>query len=712
MSHFIKDLNEYESDMNVLPGYIELESIYISKMLDIPMADARERVKQALSHVGLVNPKVTFWHRDLETFDKAKDEMSLMDYINSVQSKSLTLAPSFTCYTKVDKDGNPFPSMHGEWCIENAQRRSVYKKKASECIANKDYLSAGINDAIQKTMKIKNNSLSGLYSLTVYPMSTHSSHYTLTSTTRIVASIGNIVSEKMIMGNRIYVNEDDPVTEFLAILSKMDKVLVEQVIARYGLSIPTVDDVMSMVEYNTFHYWRNDSTMFDIRAFVSKLDGIERTAVMYTMDLYHMDKLNTKVIGSMLTRLSMQMSGTSDDISILQNGDEALLNVLHHVCSDRIKGKKVEYTQFKGTPTADILVSTYINIKDTLDYYQDLIHAFFRVDVMPINVAKTKEMTRRAIVLSDTDSTCGSYYYWAEKYYGEGPIDTKRIGLSAAVMYFTTETMNHCLKLFTANTNTDKDRYKYISMKPEYFWSVFVPANVSKHYFNKALIKELMVLLKPDYGVSGVNLIATNIPKEYGAMQQKLIRDIIDTVEQGKKIDIEQVIEDLIATEQSIYQRSLQYDSGIYNFDKIRPEADYKGTWDKSNFFHYRFYQDIFAGKYMNSPEPPFVALKIPLTLQSKKDIDNWIASIEDKTIRDNAESFFKKVNKDGIGMVRLSKTTVDGQGIPDELKPIVDHKKIILNIMSPFYMVLETLNIFLPENTTLSELYNVSKLK
>ena len=57
-------------------------------------------------------------------------------------------------------------------------------------------------------------------------------------------------------------------------------------------------------------------------------------------------------------------------------------------------------------------------------------------------------MLRDSIVLSDTDSTCGSYDKWVNWYYGEDVFHAESIGIAGAIMTINNQIMDHFIKVF------------------------------------------------------------------------------------------------------------------------------------------------------------------------------------------------------------------------------------------------------------------------
>jgi hypothetical protein len=136
---------------------------------------------------------------------------------------------------------------------------------------------------------------------------------------------------------------------------------------------------------------------------------------------------------------------------------------------------------------------------------------FLITDLLPINIAFIKNMLRETIVLSDTDSTCATYEDWVKWYQSDNVFGPRGIAITGVIMTIATTAIDHGIKVFAANMNIPKDRVSSIAMKNEYYWDVFVPTNVSKHYFADTWVKEGNVLPKSKNEIKGVNRVVYDI---------------------------------------------------------------------------------------------------------------------------------------------------------------------------------------------------------
>jgi hypothetical protein len=688
---FQKPLNEYQFDLDYINGYIHQHSMLLSRKLNQPYEKIKQLVTKQVKE-KFKDRAVTLYKKDLTTLDMEKTTMPLTQYVYSIEKEKLTLAPSFTCYTKVDKDGNPWVSMHSKWTDVNKRSRNEFKKKAKQFEAVGDKDNFIINNTLNVAAKTKNNSLSGKYSLLKYPTSRHSSHYSLTSFTRLVTSTANTLSESIVMGNRLYYNPMDVIRHIGAIISYTDITLVEEAVKRYKLAIPSTRDIMDMVLYNTYYYWRNEQMMDKIHGYVESLNEYERCAYLYTFDMYHLHKLNQPLIETLLTSLSTVHENITNDMKVVTSEEDYKVNLLHHVCYDELKGKGIKYGEFDGKPIAGVLASTMTNINKVLGNAELLIKAFFMSRVMPPNASSIKDAVRRAIVLSDTDSTVSFYYHYISKKYGTFELNRDSIAYAASTSIFVSESIRNVLIQLGKNMNVEEDVMCEIDMKSEYMFSTFIPSFGSKHYIEKTIIKELIQQFDK-IGFHGVSLIANKILKKYTAKKEELVAVLIDGVESGNKLDLSALIEFIKMLEREILEMIKSGDQSIFMFSDIKDKGAYKKPIS-SPYYHYMLWEEVFAETYGHVENPPYLAMKVSIIGDTHRRFMDTVKSIANEDIRNKWLMFLEKIPKDKMTQLIIPYDIVNSNGIPDEIFSIIDKNKIVIDVLQPFYTVLETVGI------------------
>jgi len=697
---FMLEDREYYEARGISPynTYFSNKKFYLDK-LDVVVSD--EDIKSYIGNSGFKDPIATFYNRDSTTFDKAEDTLTMSAYVNSIHEQDLTVAPSLTCYRK------DIPSLDADWTVENVVLRSKYKSEAKVYEMKKDFVNYGIYSAMEKTKKMKNNALSGLYSVEALPIHTHSAHYSLTSTTRMTSGIGNVLTERMVAGNRFYRVKDDVIDEMITYIRNSSLDVMREAVDTYSLTIPTLDDIMTMVRESSKWYWIDEEYMSIVEEFVNTLTDIEKVCILYAHDLYHLFKLNKDFMTNLFDELSMKVPYTTNDMSIMSKGDYDIKNTVHMVYFDELKGTEVDYDAMKDSHIGKSLASKYRHIAWIIEEKQLFIDAFFRkVHCVPINVQFVKEMVRKVIVLSDTDSTCGGLFDLVKKSPDERfDIKKDHVRRMAGAVLFLSGTMNHTLHIYAANINAKVSNYGRLQMKAEYIWSLFLPALVSKHYLTSELIKEMYVLEESNTTTSGASYVASSSPPKY---RQKLdeFREYIKTpLENGQLLNAEDVILKVIEIEDQIFEDMKNNIVSLLRTDKVKNESAYKQGWEHSNFFNHVFYIRVLESKYGSAPKPPYRVVKLPITTSSKTKMTAFLDELDNKEMAESIRDILKKAGKkDGLSTLKLPISIFMTKEIPEEFIPILNKRKVVNDIMKPIYMILNSIGIFTYDDSFLQE--------
>ena len=490
-----------------------------------------------------------------------------------------------------------------------------------------------------------------------------------------------------------------------AIVANSNKTILNGTIAIYKLHIPTAEEIMDMLLYSSRRYWKDEEFENKVYEYIKTLEDYERVAVMYTNDLWHLKQYNNDLVKTMILELAEKKTGETDDIQYLTKSPEGITTLAHIICNKEIKGKEINYEKMKGTDELYTLCSTSKNILRVLDKYKRLLRTFLTTDILPINIAYIREMIRDSIVLSDTDSTCGSYDQWVDWLLGEQYDADKAACISGVVMTINTQAMDHNIKILAKNMNIQNELVDLLKMKNEFYWDVFTATNVNKHYYANVLIQEGNVFKEPDLEIKGVQLLASFANQDYIKRIKEMIVDINQTVSSGNKIDLAKYIKIVADMERELIEKVKQGDISIFRRDKIKSSDSYKSDLHLSPYAYHLLWEEVFSEKYGSAGVPTYMVVKIPLIIDSKKKMELFINSIEDKDIKEKLENFCKKYNKPYIGTIKPSISILNTKGLPSEILSVIDMDRIIKDNLNPAYMILETLGFYLKDGKLLYQL-------
>lgn len=699
---FKKKYEDYNVTLDPTREYLRQAAFYMSKKFNISLEEAEIQVKKNIKAKGIKNPKVKFM-KQLENGDRKVEEVDLLNYIRDVQRENEILAPSFTSYFNKTK----LESVQAMFLKKNVKKRKEAKLLSFKYKQLGDKSKEEYYTVLQKILKILNNSLSGAYGSSSTILYNPSAHYTLTSITRSLASIGNAITEVLVGGNRLLRNSNDVLNYISATVVNVNLEMVKYCIKKYQLAIPSTDDIMNMILYSTRRYWLDLIAEQEIRDYIDTLQDEEKVAVMYTNSLWDLKTLNPELIDRLLTNMSKKCTGLVNDKKWLEKSSEGTDILARIICAKDIKGMDLNYDAIAGSELMSSLSSTAYNIIMTLREFKPLIQTFFRSNVMPMNVAYIKEILRDDIVLSDTDSTCGSYDKWVEWKYGDILFTEEAVALSAAVMLINTQAMDHNIKLLVRNMNVDERDVELLKMKNEFQWSVFTPTNNTKHYFANTCIQEGNVYKEPELEMKGVHLIASAGNKGIVTrIRKELIEDINNQVSQGKKLSLLKYVKFVADLEREIEERTKKGDIEIYKLEKIKDPNSYKASdATKTPYLYHILWETVFEPKYNIHLDAPYLAIKIPTIVDSKKKLDDFIESIEDEEFRTNLREFCTKYNKVTLPTIRIPLTAIKSLGsVPEELLNIIDYSRIIKDNLNSAYIALETIGFYKKEEFLLKE--------
>lgn len=694
MSEFIRNIDDYRRDYNFKNNAINDLALFLSRSRNISIEQAKEYIEKQTKPTGafpLRNPKVLYLRRK-PNGDRVKEETTLLEYMDMLTENNFIIAPNMTVYLRPEEK----TSILAEYIQVNMNLRKADKKLMFTHRMRGDKAAAAYYKTMQESRKIKNNSLSGLHASPSTVGYNKSSHSSLTSLCRCATSYANSSNEKFLGGMRHYYAPTIVFNHLLTAIKHCDAEKMMQVVNKYKLHLPTTDEVMDTIHYSTRYYWNNATEMSNIRNFVDSMKPIEKAAFVYVGDLYHFDKYNSDFVRQFLSELAfMDTTPCPNAEEVISQLDDNYTAIASLLTGPLIKGILLDDAKEKKPEAYQTVASTALNMKRVMAKYEDFIKQIITQNYLPHSVAAFPSSVRKSVPTSDTDSTIFTTQYWANKY-GTTPFSHESMSITYVIVFLISGMIQNTLMMYSANLGIRKEQLMQIEMKNEYIFPVYVLTNLAKHYFAYISAGEGNVYADLVTERKGVNLRSSNAPlfinEKCGAFMEK----IMQTVLEGKLWTTQEALDYVYEIEKSIHDDIMQGGSTYLNTIQVKNYESYSQGEDAVPYQSYEFWNKYFANKYDPAPAPPYRAIKVSVNLPNKTAVAAWLKGIEDPTMREALTQWVEVEQKSNITLFRLPQPNVLANGIPKEIIPVIDVRGIIREVMKPFYLVLESLGIYI----------------
>ena len=697
---FVLETQAYKRELNPTKQYLEQAVNYLQVMTGKSEEECKSFIIKSFKEKvfpSMRDPQVEFLERQ-ENGDRIKTSVTLSEYLNDSFKNQDVIAPTLTCY----HNAKIKPSIPVEFIDSNVKARGVAKKAEFAAEARGDKVAAKLSNIEQTNRKLSNNAFSGAMVSASTPLYNKTGHSSLTSICRCTSGYGNANNEKIMTGNRHYWSADVVMNNIASIISNTDYNALSVVIDKYNIHVPTIEQTIQCIKYSTDLYWKDDRAFQKIEDFVNKLHGLQRAAFVYTGDLYHLRMHNESLVRSFMHQLSLRVTSDEqiqDPIAFIHSKNEDYVNLAHLICIKETEGIGKDYKPV-SLDKLNTLAHTVKNIDETVNQYADLIKVFLVTSNVPASLAYFPTSIRRAALTSDTDSTIFTVEEWV-RWFKHLPVkaniemDDTAIAVAATCIFIASQAITHILARMSANIGVEEKRLHQVAMKNEFFFPVFVPTQLNKHYFAKILCQEGNVFSKMKNEIKGVHLKSSNVPKNITEFAEDLMNKIMDAGIKGKNISLIDTLKSVAVFENSILQSLLSGETTYYKLLQIKSSEAYRSTNGSSPYNHHVFWQTVFAPSYAPAPNPTYSCIKIPTIVNNKTALLKWIESIQDMEIKPRLISYMGKNKKDSYPTIYLSQENIAMHGIPKEIQGIIDSRRIILDLCNSIYIVLETLGFY-----------------
>lgn len=708
-SVFLYDrVSDYKRHVNPLKDGINTMAWYLHKSKNISLDEALEAVKNIVGKQGLspLSPRKVNYVTKNEGGDRMEVQGTLHRYImNSVKQRH-SISPTLTTYLPTDK----YDSINRILQKRLKKTRSAKKTEMFKAEQAGNTFLKTLKDAGQKADKLGMNSNSGQLSVASTATYLSTGHPTLTSNGRVCTSYGNAVVEKFLAGNRHYKDYEVTLENLVTIAKECDKETISTVMEKYQLHYPSTDEIIGMIIRCTRYYWNNAKEHGIIRKFIETLEPVEKAAILYSGDFYHIRKYNDTFTRTFFHDISSkEIEGIEIQEDVLKRLNAAQKVLVTQACLDECMATLNDLDETTRAKTKSVSIDKIVNQKDmqvvksvasrlfkALEQYKDFFKAFFVNTLVPSSIANYPDSVRHVIPTSDTDSCIFTTDEWCQWYTGNLLFSQKNYQVQATLVYILGEIIKHTLATITANIGfCEEDRFT-MSMKNEYRMDIYAITLMTKHYAATENSREQNVYAHGELLKKGVNLIGSNIDKETMGYFDKWVECIFEVLGKGKKLKPKEVVQYVANVEHKLYKRLDDGDRSVFKTNELKDKEAYSGEDDKTIYRYHLFWNEIFGNKYGRMPEPPYEICHISVDLNSSTKTKKWIENIADNDIKMNLLAYLKRVNKKSIGeVIRVPQEILLEYEVIDELIPVMNKRKIINIATSAFYILLASLGIY-----------------
>lgn len=663
----------YESDRNIIKHSIEQYSELISRV----HGEDKEVVKANLLTYFKAN-KEQYKSKRAKVIIKNKvgdREVKIIPFssvLKHVQDKNYHFSPSMIAYTNSDEE-ECVNSIGTRLFIAN---RKYYKNLRQDAKAVNDKDLYGKYHELQNAFKIFNNAQSGAMSSGGTPISNHTGHTSLTSTTRCLTSTANLTNEQFIAGNRFYHSPDATLQSMIARIQVTDFKLLELVMEKYKLHFPSSEDLMKRVKYCSSRYWDSEPQMNLIESFVDKLKPIEKASILYTLDLFSLFNHNRDVVCTFFDKWCNVPEFDGTKLLKPDSGDRYVLCV----------------SKLPRDPSNEQVQSlNYYHVQVEREY-GDFIKVFFKSAIPPTGLFNVINAIRDCVLTSDTDSSIYSVDEMIDSYTND---NSQGVKLNGVLTYFIRMISLDQHRQLSSNMNVAKKNLTLLEMKNEFYLSAYVTTDMSKHYYAYQDMVEGVVNSDLEIECKGVHLKSSKIASVIKDKAQELMVMTLDAIKSGVPVNAAEVLHGIGELERGIVNDIQSGDFGWLSRESIKPAAAYTNP-DSEKYLYHSLWEEVFSEKYGPAPELPYIGIKMSVDLSSKSKLNMYLDTIEDITIREKFKTFLESKGKDKLTNLYLPMERAQNlKDIPLEFKQAIDYRTLLKQNLKSVYTVLHSTGIY-----------------
>lgn len=704
---FFLPLDEYRRNFDLVGSYKRAAAKNLSIKRNIPYEKALTFIESR--ELKVKSPALKMFRRKPGQ-DRSEQRGDLMSYLKWIEENGHILTPNLITYC------NPkiYESFISGFIDHNLQTRGKVKKDGQIAKQNGDSDYSNFCDLLQSNYKIRNNSLSGATSSPHNPMYYGSAHTSLTSTCRTITSTANSINEKMLASNRHYFTPLVTKENILYIVTHIDMIMIHQAVCHYNLNIPTVDEAFEMTLSNTRKYWESEKHEQEIYELLKGLDSYELAAYVMAGDLRQLTKVNDCFMrGFYNSILTPSLETIYDPEAIFEAADGDIIALAGMVGNAEMKGKELKKVKAEEPELYLRHAGRVKNIMDTFEKYRLFIEAFITTTLMPGHLHDLPSMLRDSVVASDTDSSIFSTKHQIVWFTGTDRPTEHSMAVGGITTYMASQNIAHSLGTLCAQIGVPSDQLFRCTMKNEFYFSCMVVTTRTKHYMALIDACEGQVFNESDVEIKGVNLKNSKLPPSIRKVLKDYQEELMKAVRDNTTVTPFNVIAPIGFIEHHILSDIRSGGATFYRYEQAKTKETYARP-ESSNYQKICLWNDVFGSKYGHAEQLPAQCVKIPVTLKNKEAIKEYAEKLPGNMGVELLEHSRLWGKTNYTNMLIPVDMLIDDK-IPEELRAIVDERKILRTMTDAFYITAECYGMYaMNKNNTkfYSDMYTEEQCK
>lgn len=598
------------------------------------------------------------------------------------------IAPAGTFYKPTVEQ----PSFISQMVVDKLKERKKVKKKQLEAEAVGDDLEAKRCWYQQATIKINCNSLPGGFGSPFNIFYDKPGYNSITSPARCMIARAYTIAEQLLGGNFSWFSDEELVNHILLNLKQRPSDnQIQDTIQRYKLKM--VDGIQLMDFYtDTLRRYCPWSTLSQVHQLVNTLNELEITYLFYYCNLRHIMWYNEAVFKGYIryvfdtSKVKLDPNVSADDVKKL---DDTVLAVTTVGLAHEFNNYSISVIIEEHPEMIPKLVGYCKSIERKLHMLDQLFNTFVNTDADIPEVRKKSGTWRNTVIISDTDSEIFTATEWDSWYRGgmHYNITEESYQITSLVIYWLHHSVRHACYRFSVYHGVSPEHRRVLAMKNEFLYPIMLLFNIKKTYAGIQTVQEGVILPKPKADIKGQTLRGSSICSTSLEFIENFIKnDVLYPAMEGK-LSAQELIDKVVGWEHHIYDSIKNGETEFLQITSLKYEREYKNPESTSVYFAWLFWQSVYAQKY-GDVQPPAKVVYISLYPPTQGYYE-WLEN-KNKTIYKKTLLFVEEKGKFPTNLL----INPASNKIPEEIIPLIDHRKIIYHNCAPLYQVMEKLNI------------------